>query len=117
MTAQQTSSLPTNATRQEDGTVHYTLVRPISIDTTSKDGPSQIELSELTFREPTAGDLIDAGLNGTNSAAAGLAMLGGLTGHVGPVGDKLLRAMHARDYLACQKIIARFFDDGQTTGP
>ncbi|GBQ08942.1 phage tail assembly protein [Saccharibacter floricola] len=111
-----TSSLPHGATLQDDGTVHYTLLRPISIETTTKDGPSQITLAELTFREPTAGDLIDSGLNGSNSAAAGLALLGTLTGHVGPVGDKLLRAMNARDYIASQKVVAAFFDDGQKAG-
>lgn len=106
-------ALPAGATVQEDGSVHYVLLRQVTLPATN--GGTEKRLAELTFHEPTAGDLIDAGVNGAG-ANSGLSLLASLTGNKGPVGEKLLRAMSARDYLASQKIIAAFFSDGQTTG-
>ena len=106
-------ALPAGATVQEDGSVHYTLLRKVTLP--ANNGGTDRQLEELTFHEPTAGDLIDAGVNGAG-ANSGLSLLASLTGNQGPVGEKLLRAMSARDYLSSQKIIAAFFSDGQTTG-
>lgn len=106
-------ALPAGATIQEDGSVHYVLLRKVTLPATN--GGTEKQLEDLTFHEPTAGDLIDAGVNGTG-AKSGLSLLASLTGNQGPVGEKLLRRLAARDYLNCQKVIAAFFNDGQTTG-
>ncbi len=106
-------ALPAGATVQENGSVHYALLRPVTLP--ASNGGADRQLEELVFNEPTAGDLIDAGVNGAG-ANSGLSLLASLTGNKGPMGEKLLRSMSARDYLASQKIIAAFFSDGQTTG-
>lgn len=108
-----TTALPAGATVQADGSIHYVLLRKVTLP--ASNGGTDRQLEELTFHEPTAGDLIDAGVNGTG-AKSGLSLLASLTDNKGPVGEKLLRALSARDYLASQKIIAAFFSDGQTTG-
>ena len=108
-----TTALPAGATVQEDGSVHYAMLRKVTLP--ASNGGTERQLEELVFNEPTAGDLIDAGANGAG-AKSNLSLLASLTGNKGPLGEKLLRAMSARDYLACQKIMNAFFSDGQTTG-
>lgn len=108
-----TNALPKGATVQDDGSVHYPLLRAVTLP--DSNGQPGRQLTELVFHEPTAGDLIDAGVNGTGSKS-GLALLASLTGNAGPVDERMLRAMSARDYIAAQKVVAAFFSDGQTTG-
>ncbi|MXV43905.1 hypothetical protein GS501_02410 [Saccharibacter sp. 17.LH.SD] len=102
-------ALPPRATLLDDGTVEYALSRPVTIDGLNE------SLTVLKFREPTAGDLIDAGATGA-SGAQGLALLASVTGNKSLLGEKLLRALPARDFLAAQKVVAYFFNDGLPTG-
>ncbi|QHI96059.1 hypothetical protein GT348_07250 [Aristophania vespae] len=106
------TDLPKGAELQEDGSVQYTLSRPISM---AVKGGTTRELSELTFSELVAGDLIDSSTSGSG-AKISLDMLKRSTGLNDLVGEKLLRSLPARDYMRCQKIIAYFLEDGETTG-
>lgn len=104
------NNLPPGAVLLDDGTVRLPLSRPVTVE--GYDG----KLEALIFREPTAGDLIDAGLGGIPGAQQSLTILASVTGNNTPVGLKLLRAVPARDYLTAQRVLTYFFDVGPTTG-
>lgn len=109
--AQKTNfDLPPNAVLLDDGTVQLPLSRPVTVE--GYDG----KLERLVFREPTAGDLIDAGLAGVPGAQQNLTILASVTGNDTPVGLKLLRGLTARDYLVAQRVLTYFFSSGQTDG-
>lgn len=107
--------LPAGCTWGEDGSVFMPLRKPIALNGANEVGANTVNVDSLTFRDLTAGDMIDM-TKMTTSGARSLFLLGASTGHVGPVGEKVLRAMSAKDYIRAQAVIDVFTTDGPETG-
>lgn len=107
--------LPEGCVWGDDGSVVMTLRKPLSLAGNNEAGANTVNVNTLTFRDLTAGDMIDMTKMPT-SGARSLFLLGASTGHVGPVGEKVLRAMSAKDYIRAQAVIDVFTNDGPETG-
>lgn len=107
--------LPVGCVWGDDESVIMTLRKPLSLAGNNEVGANTVHVDTLTFRDLTAGDMIDMTKMST-SGARSLFLLCASTGHVGPVGEKMLRAMSAKDYIRAQAIIDVFTTDGPETG-
>lgn len=106
-------TLPKGAERRDDGTVHYTFAEPATLPSTN--GGEDRVLTELIIRKPLSGDLIDADA-GDNKALFSYQLLCLISGQADPAGRSVMRRLAPQDYLACQSIVASFFNNGRTTG-
>ncbi|MXV35842.1 MULTISPECIES: phage tail assembly protein [unclassified Saccharibacter] len=107
------NTLPQGAERRDDGAVRYTFSEPATLPSTN--GGEDRVLTELVIRKPLSGDLIDAGTD-DNKALFSFNLLCALSGQTDAIGKSLMRRLAPRDYLACQSVVAAFFNNGQTTG-
>ena len=108
-------ALPPGCVWNDDGSVTLTLSKALSIASTSSAGRSTETVPDLTFRDLTAGDLIDSSEYRTGGART-LFLLCASSGRVGPAGETLLRGMSARDYVKATRVLDLFTSDGPRTG-
>lgn len=107
--------LPEGCVWADDGSVIMTLRKRLSLAGNNEVGANTVDVDTLRFRDLTAGDMIDMTKMST-SGARSLFLLSASTGHVGPVGEKVLRAMSAKDYIRAQAVIDVFTTDGPEIG-
>ncbi|EHH67562.1 hypothetical protein [Gluconobacter morbifer] len=107
--------LPEGCSWQNDGSVLMVLGKSVPFTESSSAGERQSAVSELVFRDLSAGDMIDMSEYRTPGERT-LFLMCASTGRVGPAGEALLRKMSARDYLKAGAIINVFTSAGPTTG-
>ena len=108
-------ALPKGAVENADGSVLLTLSKAVTLAGRNESGPNQVDVQELTFNDLTAGDLIDSGSR-KNGSERTLYLVAASTGHTGPAGERILRALSVRDYMKATKIVDLFTNDGPETG-
>lgn len=77
-------------------------------------GPKEKQITELTLREPTAGELALAEQAGAKKG--GNEQMIALIGFSSGVHSSLIRNMLGGDFNKCAEIIGNFFEIGQGTG-
>ncbi|MFT9448432.1 hypothetical protein [Gluconobacter japonicus] len=107
--------LPPRCVWQSDGTVLMTLEKTISLKGSNNAGPNTVEITELVFQDLDGGALMDMSAYLTSGLRMGF-LIGVSTGHTGPVGEKVVRAIKGRDYRRAEKIVDIFTDGGLTIG-
>ncbi|MFT9382054.1 hypothetical protein [Gluconobacter sp.] len=107
--------LPLGCTWQPDGSVLMRLEKPVSLKGENNHGSNSVDIDELVFRDLDGGAMIDM----TEYRISGHRMrflIGVSTGHVGAVGEKIVRAINGRDFRRAEIIIDIFTDVGLTIG-
>ncbi|GAC87867.1 hypothetical protein Gbth_017_176 [Gluconobacter thailandicus F149-1 = NBRC 100600] len=107
--------LPSGCSWQDDGSVRMLLKKALTKETSSPAGKHSEDISELVFRDLTAGDIIDSSGLLTGGKRT-LFLMCASSGQSGPAGEMLLRSMAGSDYIKATRIIDVFTSDGPMTG-
>lgn len=91
------------------------LRKALTKETSSAAGKHSEDISELVFRDLTAGDIIDSSGLLTGGKRT-LFLMCASSGQSGPAGEMLLRSMAGSDYIKATRIIDVFTSDGPMTG-
>ena len=88
------------------------LKRPVKVTIQSGNHKREEVVSQITIREPDAGDLMDAAGDGEDKGKLAIQLFANLSGQP----EIVLRKLKAVDFMEVVKVITNFIPDGPTDG-